>query len=541
MGGSPRIVMSPLHPRRGARDDGSLGPPNSAEQELHKVCRQIAELAPQKFTTVREAFRYLRPDHNGSVSRSQVQYFFRAYGVQREQADRLFAYFEPNESDDIDCQKFIEFFRQQINPEEDAGAQGEGDAASVCPPTPGSSAGGWNAAPTDRLGAKLAKDFHYMLEEVKDKAPQKFSHVREALRIVDVDYDGCITRSEMQHFFRAFGIDEMRSDSMFEKMAKGGPGGANYYLFVQVVGPFLDLPGVAAVIQSAKSRQESQRPRSARPQSARNRLPSADRRPSSRPASRAVSPADEDRKSVLESALSGAGSACLPALGRPAPEVMLIGHGTRDEVLETPLSTRGSKAAASPLPAFERPSTPTSARGSRKGSRERSSSVRAHACPQLSARKSPNETGEIASSVCNSPRPASVRSNAEPQDSLLSARERPDPPGHTGRPQVQATPRSHKYEQGEQVLQGNFKPQQGPSRPGDVFKPAPPPAVARQGRRPMGIQRDAQAAEKQAQVEQYPPEMATALKEALTSGDRPVATPSRRPSSGYRNRAQGEA
>merc|ERR1719409_2273124 len=104
MGGSPRIVMSPLHPRRGARGDGSCGPPSREDKEILEVCRQVAELAPQKFSSVREAFRFLRPDHNGRVSRSQVQYFFRAYGVERVQADRLFTYFESSDNDDIDCQ-----------------------------------------------------------------------------------------------------------------------------------------------------------------------------------------------------------------------------------------------------------------------------------------------------------------------------------------------------------------------------------------------------------------------------------------------------
>ena len=58
MRGSPRIVMTPLHPRSCSRGDGSLGPPSRKEQELREVCRQIAELAPQKFGTVREAHNY---------------------------------------------------------------------------------------------------------------------------------------------------------------------------------------------------------------------------------------------------------------------------------------------------------------------------------------------------------------------------------------------------------------------------------------------------------------------------------------------------
>merc|ERR1719162_577258 len=181
------VVMAPLHPRGGARGNGALGPPSRAEQELIEVCKQVAELAPQKFTNVREAFRYLRPDHNGRVSRSEVQYFFRAYGIEKVQANRLFAFFEPSEKDDIDCQEFIQFFREHIHENDEEPGLDGGTGASACPSVPGTPALAAAAAP-GWLCAHISNEFYNMLQQVKEKAPQKFSHVREALRIVDLDY-----------------------------------------------------------------------------------------------------------------------------------------------------------------------------------------------------------------------------------------------------------------------------------------------------------------------------------------------------------------
>lgn len=443
MGGSPCIVMSPLHVRRGARGDGCLGPPSRDDQELREVCRQIAELAPQKFSSVREAFRYLRPDHNGRVSRSEVCYFFRAYGVERLQADRVFAYFDPSESDDIDCQEFIEFFRQQIHPDDEPGLQdGTGDVL-MGSSTPGSPAAALNAAAVDLQCAKIANQFHEVLEQVREKAPQRFSHVRETLRIVDSDYDGCITQSEMRNFFRVFGFDDVVADSFFKQLAKGGPGGANYHTFVQVVGPFLDLPGVVAA-SKPPSRLLSAR---SRPHSARSR-PSSRGRPSSAEKRLLDNPGrPEGPRDVLESALSGGRIPCLPALARGSKP-----SGSGSSVPQALASPRVALSrAGTPSLAGNSPRLPLSACSDRSKARERSSSVR-----------------------------------ERPGDCLPRQLER-------------------------------------------VFEPAaPPPAAARPGRRPMGIQRMAPTGDDKIKEFNNGVELTadtSARNEVLLSGGRPIASP----------------
>lgn len=110
------------------------------------------------------------------------------------------------------------------------------------------------------------KDFREELEIIQTKAPQRFSHVREVLRIVDGDYDGHISRHEMQHFFRVFGMAEGTADRFFNRLNDICSGGGNYRTFVKHIGPYLELPGTPAAMRPLSSTPGS-RPNSAPPPS----------------------------------------------------------------------------------------------------------------------------------------------------------------------------------------------------------------------------------------------------------------------------------
>jgi hypothetical protein len=302
--------------------------------------------------------------------------------------------------------------------------------------------------------------------------------VREALRIVDVDYDGCITRGEMQHFFRSFCVEEALADKFFNALATGGPGGASYHTFVQIVAPFLDLPGVVA--HTAAS-QPSSRPQSARsrPQSgSRSRPPSANRR-------------------------------SLPGVDRPA---------TPREVLEDALSC-GSAA----LPGLESAHSRPAHRVDRlviEEQGETSRSARSRPCRPLSARRNSKTPREISSSACASPRlPGSAQHSAyKPQATPpLSARERPRSPA----------PHSVCKDTVESSQPGDVMSQ----KPGQPYAVAPPPSAGGRGRRPMGISRVAPVVDKVKDPEHFQAEFAKALtqggEEALSTRGRAVATPCR--------------
>jgi len=87
-----------------------------------------------------------------------------------------------------------------------------------------------------------------MLEFIGVKAREKFSHAREAFRCVDCNDDGQINLSEMRYFFRRFNSPEADADKLFDHMDGHNSGAVDYQDFVQLLGPFLELPGTEAVM-----------------------------------------------------------------------------------------------------------------------------------------------------------------------------------------------------------------------------------------------------------------------------------------------------
>jgi len=87
------------------------------------------------------------------------------------------------------------------------------------------------------------------LELIREKAPKKFSHVREALRPVATHYDGKVDRQQVRSFFRSFDLDGDTADSFFWILANRAPQ-ASYSSFLKHIGPYLDLPGADVAMQS---------------------------------------------------------------------------------------------------------------------------------------------------------------------------------------------------------------------------------------------------------------------------------------------------
>lgn len=101
-----------------------------------------------------------------------------------------------------------------------------------------------------RRHRKALHEMKPVLELLQRKAPQRFSHIREPLRIVGMTHDGTITKGEMQNFFRAFGVTEDVAGQFFRGLA-GSASVVSYKSFVKHVCPYLQLPGVEAIMQSA--------------------------------------------------------------------------------------------------------------------------------------------------------------------------------------------------------------------------------------------------------------------------------------------------
>jgi len=218
------------------------GPQEREDHELRAICEQIGLKAAQKFSTVREAFRYLDDDHDGKISRSEMQYFFRAYNFPNQTADRFFDRLDHDGSGEVEYSEFMKYVAPYVQPE---------PVVTSCDSSPECSSGESTRAPSplDCTSQPCDPEIQAILDFIGHKSKQKFSHAREVFRCVDCNDDGRISREEMRYFFRVFNMPESRADRVFDHIAGLGSGDVKYYEFVRFLGPFLDLPGTAAAMQ----------------------------------------------------------------------------------------------------------------------------------------------------------------------------------------------------------------------------------------------------------------------------------------------------
>jgi len=229
---------------------------SAKDRELHTVCEMIGQKAAMKYKNVREALRFVDADHDGFVTLSEVNYFFRAYDCSSESAaSHLFNRLDPKRIGEIDYSLFVDYMGPYIRGEP-PGSNVEDQASetssreSTPQPTPQAATKGTGVA-----GAKNTTPMAQMEWNVQDwmgflgrKSSERFSHVMELVRHVDRDYDGSISRMEMRHFFSIFGLDNRVADKCFASMLKPREPEVDYMDFMRAIAPHLDLPGVEAVL-----------------------------------------------------------------------------------------------------------------------------------------------------------------------------------------------------------------------------------------------------------------------------------------------------
>lgn len=207
------------------------------ERQLRTMCEEIGLKASQKFRTVREAFRHVDSDKDGSISRSEMRYFFLAYNFPRAEADKFFDYLDKDGSGEVDYDEFVSLVGPFIQPDNlPINASGKREWRNLAKR---------NASPRK---CDIARDFQDVLELIRVKAVQRFSNAREVFNFVDVNYDGTITREEMQQFFGKFNLPEHRANAFFDRLDEDESGAVEYMEFLQHVGPYIELPGIAALM-----------------------------------------------------------------------------------------------------------------------------------------------------------------------------------------------------------------------------------------------------------------------------------------------------
>jgi len=214
------------------------------EQQLRMMCEQIGQKASEKFRTAREAFRYLDSDKDGRISRGEMRYFFLAYNFPKVVADRFFDFLDVDGSQHVDYDEFLQLLGPYIQPEVKSNFPDNLRKKSVrrrCR----------DAVPDQedtRKRRDIARDFRDVLELIRVRSAQKFSNAREVFNFVDVDYNGTITYNEMEHFFRKFNLPTEKAQAFFDRLDEDGSGDIEYMEFLRHVGPYIELPGIAALM-----------------------------------------------------------------------------------------------------------------------------------------------------------------------------------------------------------------------------------------------------------------------------------------------------
>lgn len=255
---------------RDCRDHVARGRETQEQQDLRAVCEQIGQKAAQKFRTVREALRFVDADRDGSVSKSEMQYFFRAYDVSDSKyADMLFDRLDPHGLGEIPYDAFLEFIGPFIRGE--PSWLGDNSEESTREPTPEDVAvpkQPWtkHVATARQKGASkvlpgkngaAGSQENWGLDEwmmfIGMKSSERFHHIMDLVRLVDRDYNGWISKGELRYFFSVFGLTPKVSDQCFGWLLKPGATEVEYYDFMKACAPHCDLPGVGAVLQKGEA------------------------------------------------------------------------------------------------------------------------------------------------------------------------------------------------------------------------------------------------------------------------------------------------
>lgn len=251
------------HGAKGIVDTRFMSP---EDRELHSICEMIGQKAAMKYRTVREALRFVDADRDGFVTRSEVEYFFRAYDVSSETvAGHLVNRLDPSGIGEIEYSDFVSFIgpfirgeppaalaadiSDQVSSREETPTQEVGPSSGI---QPARYVGGQISSPSKKSAGPLPPQADWSVEHwmifLGRKSSERFGHVMDLIRHVDRDYDGNISRDEMRHFFSIFGLEAKVADKCWSSMLKPGEPEVEYMDFMRAIAPHLDLPGVRGVL-----------------------------------------------------------------------------------------------------------------------------------------------------------------------------------------------------------------------------------------------------------------------------------------------------
>eukprot|EP00931_Biecheleriopsis_adriatica_P022732 TRINITY_DN14529_c0_g2_i1.p1 TRINITY_DN14529_c0_g2~~TRINITY_DN14529_c0_g2_i1.p1 ORF type:complete len:613 (+),score=130.03 TRINITY_DN14529_c0_g2_i1:106-1944(+) len=227
-------------------------------EEFGDVLRLIGHKSRERFGNLQHAFRYVDCDKSGSITRSEMQYFFRAFNLSEGLADRFFDAIDFDGGGEVSFGEFYKCLSPYVNPDKVQKAKKIQKPPTPLPETaPPSSEGdrpvGEHAIHSflddadqgdtymEHIDADIRTELRHLFKDIGDKLLLKFKHVRDAFRPLDLERNGAITRPELRAFFRGFGHAADVADRVFDLLDEDQLGQINFASFMKhfdsVLGP----------------------------------------------------------------------------------------------------------------------------------------------------------------------------------------------------------------------------------------------------------------------------------------------------------------
>merc|ERR1719263_612674 len=188
----------------------------------------IGEKVRQKFSKARDVFRFVDTDHSGTISRSEVHYFFRFFNVDSIQADKFFYGFNTDEEGEISYVEFVRYLWPHVNPGNEQihwALKKEADRyqKDILPKEV-------YAKRNEADDIKLPLDLVRARVNIAARLELRYKNKKEAFRDLDYDKDGEVTLQEMRKFFRTFGWEDV-ADRFYEILEQNGQGRLRFDTF----------------------------------------------------------------------------------------------------------------------------------------------------------------------------------------------------------------------------------------------------------------------------------------------------------------------
>lgn len=211
------------------------GPAEAENPEFQLMLAMIGEKVRQKFSKAREVFRFIDSDHSGSVSRTEVHFFFRFFNIPKKEADKFFDNFEVDEENEISYVQFVKYLWPHVNPGNEQlhwslAKDERKDEPDVTLPQRIYARSHASGLADQAEEVELPRELVRAKVNIAARLELRYKSTREAFRDLDKDKDGDITKPEIERFLGYFGWAHV-ADKFFDVLVERGGGSIDYSVF----------------------------------------------------------------------------------------------------------------------------------------------------------------------------------------------------------------------------------------------------------------------------------------------------------------------